>query len=89
MLVFQRQEGESFLVGQDIEVRILRVGRGRVKLGVIAPREVGIVRSEISQLNRNAVSDLKDERVAAQMRSLASRLKTSAPVAPAKTPDPG
>lgn len=75
MLVFRRQEGESFLVGQDIEVRILRVGRGRVKLGIIAPRDVGIVRSEISKLNQDAVTDLNDKDVAARMRSLARGLK--------------
>jgi carbon storage regulator len=56
MLVFRRQPGESFLIGENIEVRILQVGRGYVKIGVIAPREVEIYRSEIPGLNREAAA---------------------------------
>ena len=55
MLVFRRQQGESFKVGRQVEVRILRIGRGHVKVGVIAPREIEIFRTEISDLNRKAV----------------------------------
>lgn len=39
MLVFRRRQGESFKVGESVEVRVLRLGRGYVKLGVIAPRD--------------------------------------------------
>ena len=54
MLVFRRQTGESFMVGDSVEVRILEIGRNQVKIGVVAPREIGIYRSEISRLNRRA-----------------------------------
>ncbi len=64
MLVFRRQQGESFLVGDNVEVRILEISRGQVKIGVVAPREVGIYRSEISRMNRQAaVASLEDPRV--------------------------
>ena len=42
-------------MGRQVEVRILRIGRGHVKVGVIAPREIEVFRTEISDLNRKAV----------------------------------
>ena len=55
MLVFRRQIGESFFVGDNVEVRILEVRRGQVKVGIVAPREIDIRRTELSKLNRAAV----------------------------------
>ncbi|MEX2302650.1 MAG: carbon storage regulator [Bryobacterales bacterium] len=78
MLVFRRQPGESFLIGDDVEVRILQVGRGYVKIGVIAPREVGIIRSEIAGLNREAAAtDWSNPRVAEMLRKFLDSIKSS------------
>ncbi len=55
MLVFRRQQGESFRIGDDVEVRVLKVARGYVKIGVIAPRSVGVFRTELADLNRKAL----------------------------------
>ena len=55
MLVFRRQIGESFFVGDNVEVRILEVRRGQVKVGIVAPREIDIRRTELSKINRAAV----------------------------------
>jgi carbon storage regulator len=46
MLILTRREGESFFIGDDIEVVILRTG-SQVSVGINAPREVGIVRTEL------------------------------------------
>jgi carbon storage regulator len=76
MLVFRRQPGESFLIGEHIEVRILQVGRGYVKVGVIAPREVEIYRSEIAGLNREAAAtDWSNPQVARSIRKWLDWLK--------------
>lgn len=76
MLVFRRHPGESFLVGSDVEVRILQVGRGYVKVGVIAPREVEICRSEIASLNRQAAAtDWGNPNVTKSLRRLLDLLK--------------
>ncbi len=76
MLVFRRQPGESFLIGKDVEVRILQVGRGYVKVGIIAPREVEICRSEISQLNREAAAtDWNSPQVGESLRKWLESLK--------------
>ncbi len=77
MLVFRRQAGESFMVGADVEVRILRVGRGHVKVGVIAPREVDIVRTEISRLNRQAaLKQWSGPQVTRSLKNLVDRLRS-------------
>lgn len=55
MLVLRRHQGQSFTIGDAVEVRVLRIGRGYVKVGIIGPREVEVVRTEIARLNQSAV----------------------------------
>ncbi len=47
MLVLSRKKGECVRIGQFIEVKVLEVGGGRVKLGFSAPPKVAIQRNEI------------------------------------------
>ncbi|MCL4793771.1 MAG: carbon storage regulator [Bryobacteraceae bacterium] len=47
MLVIRRRAGEAIMIGGGIEVRILEAGPNRVKIGVIAPAEVAVVREEV------------------------------------------
>jgi carbon storage regulator CsrA len=47
MLVLSRKCGQSILVGDEIEVNIVDIGRGRVQIGVTAPRHMAIVRNEL------------------------------------------
>jgi carbon storage regulator len=49
MLVLSRKNGESIRIGQEIEVTILEVSRGRVKVGISGPSEIPIHRSEVYQ----------------------------------------
>ncbi len=78
MLVFRRQQGESFRVGESVEVRILQVGRSHVKIGVIAPREIEIYRTELSKLNRQAlVRDWKNPAVRQRLQGVLGGLKSS------------
>ncbi len=48
MLVLSRKLGEEILIDGHIRVRVVQCGNGRVRLGVIAPREVEVLRSEIA-----------------------------------------
>ncbi len=79
MLVLRRNAGESFRVGDDVEVRILDVGRGRVKIGVIAPREIGVYRTELAEMNRRAVVDDWRE---SGLSDLAGKLRPRTPEKP-------
>ena len=46
MLVMRRRAGESFVIGDGIEVEVLEVTGTRVKLGITAPESVPIMRKE-------------------------------------------
>ena len=47
MLVLSRKNGESINIGADIEVKVLDIRGGRVRLGFSAPHGVNIQRQEI------------------------------------------
>ena len=46
MLVMRRRAGESFMIGEEIEIEVLEVAGSRVKLGIVAPDSILIVRKE-------------------------------------------
>jgi carbon storage regulator len=47
MLVMSRREGETILIGDDIEIVIARIGRSRVKVGIRAPRAMPVMAREL------------------------------------------
>lgn len=47
MLVLSRKPLESILIGDNIEVQILRVNGNRVKVGIEAPQVLAIHRKEV------------------------------------------
>ena len=57
MLVLSRKLDESIVLGDDITVRIISIDKGVVKLGIDAPKNVSIVRSEL-------LEDVKDSNIA-------------------------
>ena len=48
MLVLARKQGESIRIGEDVVLTVLHIGRGRVQIGIEAPRDVPIRREELS-----------------------------------------
>lgn len=49
MLVLTRKLGESIIIDDNIEVVVLKLTNGLVKLGVKAPRETSVHRAEVAQ----------------------------------------
>ncbi len=47
MLVFTRKKGESLVIGNEIEVTILAVSAGSVKVGIAAPSHISVHRNEV------------------------------------------
>ncbi|BDR72895.1 carbon storage regulator [Clostridium tetani] len=47
MLVVGRKKGESIIIGDDIEVTVVKVDEGTVKLAISAPKDVTILRKEL------------------------------------------
>lgn len=58
MLVLSRKKDESIvlLVAGGIKITVLRADGGRVKLGIDAPKDVQILRSELNESNQEAVA---------------------------------
>lgn len=53
MLLLDRKVGETIKIGDDIEVTILEVDRGIVRIGFTAPRDIKILRSEFLEKPKN------------------------------------
>jgi carbon storage regulator len=47
MLVLSRKKNESIMIGDHIEVKILSVDGDQVKVGIVAPKNVKVHRSEV------------------------------------------
>jgi carbon storage regulator len=47
MLVMSRRQGETILIGDDIEIVIAHIGRSRVKVGIRAPRQMLVIAREM------------------------------------------
>jgi carbon storage regulator len=86
MLVFTRKRDEAIVIGDGIEVRVLRVGKDGVRLGIVAPAEIPVHRREIYDAvcaaNRSAAAATPDEAsgLAAELRR-----RLAAPATPAVT----
>ena len=76
MLVLSRKINEKILIGDDIEIVVVAVAGDNVRLGIKAPKEVKILRSEVYEdiqkqnLESVAGSAWQDEEVAARLRQL-------------------
>lgn len=46
-LCLSRYEGEKILIGDDIVITVVRISKDKVRLGIDAPKEVTIFRSEL------------------------------------------
>ena len=47
MLILERKSGQSILIGDDIEVRVIHISDRKIKLGITAPDDVSVDREEI------------------------------------------
>ena len=81
MLVFTRKRDDAIIIGDGIEVRVLRIGRDGVRLGVTAAASVPVHRREVyDQIRAANASAAADAEVLSQR---AARLRDAA-AAPVK-----
>lgn len=57
MLMLSRKVGESIVIGDSIEVQVIEVRGDKVRLGITAPLDVSVHRSEIFELIQQAKAD--------------------------------
>lgn len=64
MLILSRKEGESILLGNNIKITIAGISKSGVKVGIDAPKNMMILRSELAEevanKNKQAIN-LADE----------------------------
>jgi flagellar assembly factor FliW len=73
MMIIPRREGESILLGGEVEVEILECGQGQVKLGIRAPWGFFVFREEIWEAheeNRAAAEGIAEEALPGLIRVL-------------------
>lgn len=92
MLVLSRKEGESLMIGDQISITILSIeAGGQVNIGVCAPKEVLVLRSELQKaatVNQDAAGTAPAPLVAELESALSGRGPAQpAPSAPS-TPEP-
>jgi carbon storage regulator len=73
VLIVARRKGQRIRIGENIEVVVTEVSRGEVRLGIVAPKHVPVVREEmrraVEDANRAAAaSTLSDETESSEVR---------------------
>lgn len=53
MLVLSRKKDESIMIGDQIELKILSIDGDQVKLGIVAPKNIKVYRSEVYESIQN------------------------------------
>lgn len=64
MLVLSRKVEESILIGDNIEVKVLDVIGDKVQIGISAPKEITVLRSELKETmdeNKNSTASISKD----------------------------
>ncbi|MDP3266491.1 MAG: carbon storage regulator CsrA [Sulfuricurvum sp.] len=75
MLILSRKLDESILIGDSITLKVISIDKGSVKLGIDAPANVRVLRSELINAvkdSNTAASTPQDESL---LRQLAQKFK--------------
>ncbi len=74
MLVLTRKSNQSIMINNDIEVTIVEIKGGTVKLGITAPRTVLVYRKEVYEeiLQENLTAAVSQKDAAAKISNLLS-----------------
>jgi carbon storage regulator len=76
MLVLTRKPNQSIMIGDDIEVSVLSVVGDKVRIGIHAPQEVPVFRTEIYvEIQREEGEGTRDVTVRAEVDEALDRLR--------------
>lgn len=73
MLVLSRRKQESIRISDDVVVTVLEIQRNKVRLGIDAPKEIPVLRTELQ--NRNLASPARDYLTKATCDAVAKLIK--------------
>ena len=57
MLLLTRKENQTIWIGDDVEIVITRVDRGKVQIGIRAPKDTVILRGELKDGLKGRAND--------------------------------
>ncbi len=77
MLILTRKAGQGFTIGDDVEITITEISGDKVRVGINAPREIKVLRAELSQTMQQNVQAAGPASSSA-IKALALGLKSSA-----------
>ena len=76
MLIMSRRQGDTILIGDEIEIVIAHIGRTRVKVGIRAPRAMAVIPHELKLIReQNRAAARAPGTSAAALSSLLARLR--------------
>ncbi|MCP4151732.1 MAG: carbon storage regulator CsrA [bacterium] len=78
MLVLTRKKNQSIIIGNNIEIKILKMGKNSVELGISAPKSYSIFREEVfKEIKKKNVEAIKSVEVTdlSNLKSLIEQMK--------------
>jgi carbon storage regulator len=78
MLIMSRRQGETILIGDDVEIVISHIGRSRVKVGIRAPRAMPVVAQEAKLVREENLAAAARLPSAIVLQSLIAHLQPAA-----------
>ncbi len=77
MLILTRKLGEQIAIGDDIRITLLEIKGSQAKLGIEAPRSMGIYRNEIYEkiVTENLISSAVDSPDVALAEALLRKIR--------------
>ena len=69
MLVLSRKRQESIRISDDIVVTVLEIQRNKVRLGIEAPKEIPVLRTELKKQILESSWNKSSERTAFDLRT--------------------
>jgi len=82
MLVVSRKEDESIVIGNNIEIVVVRIDKNTVRIGVKAPKSISVHRKEVYEeirLENIAATQAKQVGDDALAKLIGTKLKTKKP----------
>lgn len=77
MLILSRKIEESIVIGDSITVKILGIHEGQVKLGIEAPKQIKVFRSEVyEQIQKENIEASRSEKTSVSKAASLLRTKT-------------